>query len=337
MAPPVAAAAAALIRRRLAARIARWVAAALAVLLSLQFLTLLGLAGGLQQADAGAAAEVACALSPDGRDGIPAELLGIYDRAAAEYGLGGRGAVVLAAINQIETAFGKNQGPSSAGAVGWMQFMPDTWTAYGVDGNGDGTNDPADPEDAIPAAANYLKASGAPADWYRAIFAYNHADWYVRDVLALADRYQGACETTVTAPEHGGPGKLSWPTAVHTITAPFGEQRPGHRHAGIDIGAPAGAPVMAAAAGTVVIAMDTATSGGYGNYVCLQHSARLRTCYAHLAAAYVRSDERIAASEVIGVCGATGHAFGPHLHFEVRHPPGWTPVDPVPLLSERAS
>jgi murein DD-endopeptidase MepM/ murein hydrolase activator NlpD len=335
VAPPVAAAAAALIRRRLAARIARWVTAALAVLLSLQFLTLLGLAGGLPDADGGAAAEVACALSPDGRDGIPAELLGIYDRAAAENGLGGRGAVVLAAINQIETDFGKNQGPSSAGAVGWMQFMPATWTAYGVDGNGDGAKDPADPEDAIPAAARYLQASGAPGDWYRAVFAYNHADWYVRDVLALADRYHGACETTA-APKSGGEGELSWPTTVHTITAPFGEQRSGHSHAGIDIAAPAGAPIMAAAAGTVVVAQDTASSGGYGNYVCLQHSSRLRTCYAHLAAAYVRHGQRVAAGEVIGVCGETGHAFGPHLHFEARRPPGWTPVDPRFLLDQRA-
>ena len=65
---------------------------------------------------------------------------------------------------------------------------PTAWTR-----NGDGRRDPADPDDAITAAAHYLRASGAPGDWYRAIFAYNHADWYVRDVLALADRYQGAC------------------------------------------------------------------------------------------------------------------------------------------------
>jgi hypothetical protein len=70
-----------------------------------------------------------------------------------------------------------------------MQFMPETWEAYGVDANGDGVRDPYDPEDAIHAAANYLSASGMPEDTYGAIFAYNHADWYVADVLANAECY----------------------------------------------------------------------------------------------------------------------------------------------------
>jgi hypothetical protein len=120
---------------------------------------------------------------------IPAVLIPIYQRAAAAYELGPQGSSILAAINKIETAFGTNLNVSSAGAVGWMQFMPETWDGYGVDANGDGVADPYDPEDAIFAAANYLRASGAPADWYGAIFAYNHADWYVADVLANAECY----------------------------------------------------------------------------------------------------------------------------------------------------
>lgn len=122
-----------------------------------------------------------------GPGGVPAILVPIYQRASDAYGLGPQGPSVLAAINEIETAFGTNLNVSSAGAVGWMQFMPGTWEAYGVDANGDGVRDPYDPEDAIFAAANYLTASGAPGDWYRAIFAYNHADWYVADVLAGAE------------------------------------------------------------------------------------------------------------------------------------------------------
>jgi Transglycosylase SLT domain len=121
--------------------------------------------------------------------GVPAVLVPIYQRAAAAYGLGPQGASVLAAINGIETAFGTNLNVSSAGAVGWMQFMPETWAGYGIDANGDGVADPYDPEDAIHAAANYLQASGAPADWYNAVFAYNHADWYVAEVLANAQCY----------------------------------------------------------------------------------------------------------------------------------------------------
>jgi hypothetical protein len=121
--------------------------------------------------------------------GVPATLVPIYQNAAAAYGLGPQGPSVLAAINGIETAFGTNLNVSSAGAVGWMQFMPETWAGYGVDANGDGVADPYDPEDAIFAAANYLQASGAPADWYNAVFAYNHADWYVAEVLANAQCY----------------------------------------------------------------------------------------------------------------------------------------------------
>jgi Transglycosylase SLT domain len=121
--------------------------------------------------------------------GVPAVLVPIYQRAAAAYGLGPQGPSILAAINGIETAFGTNLNVSSAGAVGWMQFMPETWAGYGVDANGDGVADPYDPEDAIHAAANYLQASGAPSDWYNAVFAYNHADWYVAEVLANAQCY----------------------------------------------------------------------------------------------------------------------------------------------------
>jgi cell wall-associated NlpC family hydrolase len=121
--------------------------------------------------------------------GVPPLLIPMYQRAAAEYELGPQGPAVLAGINLIETAFGTNLNVSSAGALGWMQFMPETWDGYGVDANGDGVADPFNPEDAIFAAANYLRASGMPEDVYGAIFAYNHADWYVAEVLANASCY----------------------------------------------------------------------------------------------------------------------------------------------------
>ena len=124
--------------------------------------------------------------------GVPPILIPMYQRAAAAYGLGPQGPAVLAGINEIETAFGTNLNVSSAGALGWMQFMPATWDAYGVDANGDGVADPYNPEDAIYSAANYLSASGMPADTYGAIFAYNHADWYVAEVLANASCHAAA-------------------------------------------------------------------------------------------------------------------------------------------------
>src|SRR5215212_10156407 len=93
---------------------------------------------------------------------------------------------VLAAINKVESNFGRNMGPSSAGAVGWMQFMPSTWLRWGTDATGDGIADPWEPEDAVFSAARYLAAAGGREDVARAIFAYNHADWYVQEVLEMS-------------------------------------------------------------------------------------------------------------------------------------------------------
>jgi Transglycosylase SLT domain len=121
--------------------------------------------------------------------GVPPILIPIYQRAAAAYELGPQGPAVLAGINEIETAFGTNLNVSSAGAIGWMQFLSSTWDMYGVDANGDGVADPYNPEDAIFAAARYLHAAGMPGDTYSAIYAYNHADWYVAEVLANASCY----------------------------------------------------------------------------------------------------------------------------------------------------
>jgi soluble lytic murein transglycosylase-like protein len=114
---------------------------------------------------------------------IPVFLLPIYQAAGIQYGVPWE---ILAAINEIETNYGRNLSVSSAGAVGWMQFMPSSWKMYGVDANGDGKRDPFNPVDAVFAAARYLKAAGAQQDLRKAIFAYNHADWYVNSVLMRA-------------------------------------------------------------------------------------------------------------------------------------------------------
>ena len=102
---------------------------------------------------------------------------------------------VLAAVGKVESDHGQNMGPSSAGAMGPMQFLPSTWAQYGLDGNGDGEANIMDPEDAIPAAASYLVTGGAPDDWYAALYTYNRAGWYVRNVLRVAEAYrQQACD-----------------------------------------------------------------------------------------------------------------------------------------------
>jgi len=118
------------------------------------------------------------------KGGVPKRLVPIYQAAAAKYRLGPKGPAMLASINFNETAFGTNMNNTTgSGAMGWMMFMPATWAEYGVDADGDGKKDPYDPEDAIYAAAGYLKSSGAPANWHDAIFAYNHAEWYVERIL----------------------------------------------------------------------------------------------------------------------------------------------------------
>jgi Transglycosylase SLT domain len=117
---------------------------------------------------------------------IPPFLLPIYQACGTEYGIPWE---VLASINKIESGFGTNMGPSSAGAIGWMQFLPSSWEAFGLDANGDGRKDPYNPVDAICAAAHYLDLSGGAKDLYNAIFAYNHADWYVQEVLTYARAY----------------------------------------------------------------------------------------------------------------------------------------------------
>jgi hypothetical protein len=195
---------------------------------------------------------------------IPPFLLPIYQAAGIEYGVRWE---VLAAINEIETDYGRNLNVSSAGALGWMQFMPPSWKAFGVDANDDGKKDPYNPVDAIFAAARYLAEHGAATDLRKAIFAYNHADWYVDSVLMRA-RLIGGLPTDLI-------GSLTGLTQGHfpvhaparyadDLTEKDAERRvaKGRNAAmpvessatrrGVNIFADAGSPVIAVQDGTVV-------------------------------------------------------------------------------------
>jgi hypothetical protein len=123
----------------------------------------------------------------------------LYRASAREYGFG-EDWYVLAAVGKVESNHGENMGPSSAGAMGAMQFLPSTWETAGVDGNGDGVANIMDPRDAIPATARYLEMGGAPRDWYRALFTYNHADWYVLKVLGVAEGYRRLAHDNTVGP-----------------------------------------------------------------------------------------------------------------------------------------
>src|SRR3954463_1638433 len=175
---------------------------------------------------------------------IPGNYLGWIRAAAPRYGLDW---TVIAGIYSIESDFGRLDAPgvrtgeNFAGAGGPGQFLAATWVRYGVDGDDDAVKDRYDPADAIPATANLLRQNGAPGDYGRAIFAYNHAGWYVDEVLSRAARYRDAahadpssagfvavadvapttaCASAATGPaDLGTAGRLTSPAAYRTLPA----------------------------------------------------------------------------------------------------------------------
>jgi murein DD-endopeptidase MepM/ murein hydrolase activator NlpD len=228
---------------------------------------------------------------------IPPFLLPIYQACGTEYGIPWE---ILASINKIETAFGTNLNVSSAGAMGWMQFIPSSWEAYGLDANGDGRKDPYNPVDAICAAASYLKAAGGTEDLYNAIFAYNHADWYVQEVLLYARAY-GKLPADLVGSLTGLTEGAHFPVAADARYADDIATREALRQAtpqereeygnaaavvsssptrrGINIFAAEGAPVVAVNDGIVVKAGE---SERLGRYVVLRDAYGNRYTYAKL-------------------------------------------------------
>jgi Transglycosylase SLT domain len=135
---------------------------------------------------------------------IPANYVPWLKKATAKYELGPRGFSIVAAIHYVESDFGRSNEPgvksgaNYAGAEGPGQFLAETWPGYAVDANGDGKKDVYSIPDSIFATAKYMRANGAPGNWHEAIFAYNHAEWYVEEVLEDAKKFGGGnlvCES----------------------------------------------------------------------------------------------------------------------------------------------
>lgn len=192
---------------------------------------------------------------------LPPFLLPIYQAAGKAYGIPWQ---VLAAINEVETDYGRDLSISSAGAEGWMQFLPSTWALYGVDANGDGFADPYNPADAIFAAARYLKAAGGGRHIREAIFAYNHSQSYVASVLLRAQLLQGTPPQLLSAiadlaearfPVHA-PSQFS--DGFPTMPA-----HPGRPLVATTIDSTPGAPVIAVQDGTITAIGRSATLGRY--------------------------------------------------------------------------
>jgi cell wall-associated NlpC family hydrolase len=138
---------------------------------------------GANPAASAALTQLSAALANDNHP--PAALIPIYQAAARRYNVPWQ---VLAAINAVETNYGQDLNVSSAGAIGWMQFMPATWIQYGVSANGRSKPDPYNPSDAIYSAARYLALNGAARNLPQAVYAYNHATSYVQEVLTIAEQ-----------------------------------------------------------------------------------------------------------------------------------------------------
>jgi hypothetical protein len=180
---------------------------------------------------------------------IPPDYLRLYRAAGARYGLDW---AILAGIGRVECDHGRDPDPScthesatnSAGAGGPMQFLGSTWTTYGVDGDGDGRRDRWDSADAIYGAANYLHASGAPGNYRSAIYAYNHAGWYVAEVQRWAAQYRGppvlpASREGVEGADTRLPGETSTP--VRFVAGERAMLTPGDGHVAL---VPARAPAI---------------------------------------------------------------------------------------------
>jgi peptidoglycan LD-endopeptidase LytH len=259
---------------------------------------------------------------------IPPALMPIYQQASSRYGLGADGWAWLASINAQETNFGRDLGTSSAGAIGWMQFLPSTWAAYGVDGNGDGRRDPFNPWDAIFSAARYLRASGAPADWHRAVLAYNHAEWYFQQVAARAQGYGAAASASAPAggPQLGACGSSPSPTlGVDGYALPLQPRfmSPlGRTDDGVDIeNAPDGAVVYSITPGTCTAVAGDPAGFGPAYPVIRADSGSLAgqfIYYGHVSRSLVAPGQPITAGQPIAVVGHTGDAASlGHGHIEI--------------------
>jgi murein DD-endopeptidase MepM/ murein hydrolase activator NlpD len=152
--------------------------------------------------------------------------------------------------------------------------------------------------------------------------------------IQAAQEAAAAESATPTLPAGPVPGESSsgyiWPVDG-PITSPFCEQRAWEScHPGIDIGVPAGTPIRATASGTVILLQSEASSGGYGNYTCIDHGGGISSCYAHQSSFATSQGASVKQGQVIGYVGCTGLCFGDHLHFEIRV--NGSPVDPLGYL-----
>jgi murein DD-endopeptidase MepM/ murein hydrolase activator NlpD len=211
---------------------------------------------------------------------IPPFLLPIFQAAGTAYGIPWQ---VLAAINEVETDYGRDLSVSSAGAEGWMQFLPSEWAQYGVDANGDGFKDPYNPADAIFAAARYLAAAGGDTNVKAAVFSYNHSQAYVESVMLRAQLLGGTPSELLGAITGLTEARFPVHAASHYSdgfpTVSGGRSATPTTLVGTTIYSQAGAPVIAVQDGEVVQVGD---SPSLGRFVTLRDAYGNTYVYAEL-------------------------------------------------------
>jgi murein DD-endopeptidase MepM/ murein hydrolase activator NlpD len=242
-----------------------------------------------------------------GLDQPPKYLVKIYKAAARRYHVPWQ---ILAAINAIETDYGRDLNISSAGAVGWMQFMPGTWEMYGTNFDGVGRANPYDPQDAIFSAARYLAASGAPKHMRRALFAYNHALWYVDAVLWRAQMISDHALRGHRAQGYQLPLDRRYMRQL------------GRTDDGVDIeDAPDGTAVYSMTPGIVTAVASDPSGFGPDYPVVLVTKGPLTgqyIYYGHVEASLVKVGQKVLAGQPIAVMGHTGDAASlGHGHIEI--------------------
>lgn len=295
---------------------------------------------------------------PTGPNGVPEPYNSIFTAAGTKFNVE---PALIAGIFHYGEHGGSNgagwpnaNGPwasSPVGASGPFQFMPKTWGSYGVDGDNNGVADIQNLTDAAFGAANYLAANGgivgAPLgdphggaqahSISNAIWHYNHADWYVDNVLQGYWLYGGVAGNPGVAPSAGGgatpaasntngcpgataSGQFQWPVEpAGTLTACWGDVRSYGRHSGLDIGVPVGSKVFAADAGTVEFAgVSGSLTSGYGNAIVINHGNGFWTLYGHLSEILVAEGDTVTKGQEIAKSGNTGRSTGAHLHFNVQ-------------------
>jgi soluble lytic murein transglycosylase-like protein len=210
---------------------------------------------------------------------IPPFLLPIFQAAGTAYGIPWQ---VLAAINEVETDYGRDLSISSAGAEGWMQFLPSEWAQYGVDANGDGYKDPYNPADAIFAAARYLRAAGGDTNIKAAIYSYNHSQEYVESVMLRAQLLGGTPSELLGAITGLTEARFPVYAASHyndgfpAVSAGGGSAK---TLVGTTIYSQAGAPVIAVQDGEIV---QVGASPTLGHFVSLRDAYGNTYTYAQL-------------------------------------------------------